>query len=86
MTFFLGNQEVLDPPFKNPGHAPVYKDLWNRLDIKTLRRIIKLRRNSAQSQNRCTSRAYPLNLSQYTEKIVQSYTYWSPTFGFIFKP
>ena len=23
MTFFLGNQEILDPPpFKNPGHAP----------------------------------------------------------------
>ena len=20
---FLGNQEILDPPFKNPGHAPV---------------------------------------------------------------
>ena len=19
---FLGNQEILDPPFKNPGHAP----------------------------------------------------------------
>ena len=22
---FLGNQEILDPPFKNPGHAPVFK-------------------------------------------------------------
>ena len=21
---FLGNQEILDPPFKNPGHAPVH--------------------------------------------------------------
>ena len=20
---FLGNQEILDPPFKNPGHTPV---------------------------------------------------------------
>ena len=24
---FLGNQEILDPPFKNPGHAP--EPIWH---------------------------------------------------------
>ena len=24
---FLGNQEILDPPFKNPGHAPVFYEI-----------------------------------------------------------
>ena len=30
--FFLGNQEILDPPpFKNPGHAPVILFLFKQV-------------------------------------------------------